>query len=116
MRTEPIPSEARAAAGAPRRRVDHSGPGAGGGPDAPAPGGAACRARSVWPSGPMRTPEGPGPRRGRGLGPDRSSPERLPDDEDVIEVRLQPAEQYRGDPGRVGPAPPEGGSIRLARR
>jgi anti-sigma regulatory factor (Ser/Thr protein kinase) len=43
------------------------------------------RALSVWPSGPPRTPEGSDPRRGRGLGPDRSSPELLPGDEVEIE-------------------------------
>jgi anti-sigma regulatory factor (Ser/Thr protein kinase) len=85
MRTDPIPSDARAGTGAPRRRVDPSGSGAGGGPDAPAPGGATRRARSVWPSGPPRAPEGPDRRRARGLGPDRSSPERLPGDEVDIE-------------------------------
>src|SRR3954447_10750308 len=84
MRTDPIPPDARAWNGAPRR-VDHSGPGAGGGPDAPAPGGAVRRALSVWPSVPPRTPEGSDPRRGRGLGPDRSSPERLPGGEVAIE-------------------------------
>src|SRR4051794_28199654 len=80
MRTDPIPPDARAGNGAPRR-VDHSGPGAGGGADTPAPGGATRRDRSAWPSGPPTTPGGSDPRRGRGLGPDRSSPGRLPDDE-----------------------------------
>jgi anti-sigma regulatory factor (Ser/Thr protein kinase) len=86
MRADRIPSDDRSGPGARWRRVDHWGPGAGGGPDAPAPGGATRRALSVWPPGPPRTPEGSDPRPGRGLGPDRSSPGRLPGDEVDVEL------------------------------
>jgi anti-sigma regulatory factor (Ser/Thr protein kinase) len=85
MRMDRIPSATRAGTGARRRRVDHSGPGAGGGPDAPAPGGATRPALSVWPPGPPRTPEGSDPRPGRGPGPSRWSPRHFPGDEVELE-------------------------------
>ena len=88
MRKDRIPSDARAATGARRWRVDLSGSGADGTPGAPAPGGATRRASSWWPSGPPMTPEGSDPRRGRGPGPGRSSPEPLPGDEVAIESYL----------------------------
>jgi anti-sigma regulatory factor (Ser/Thr protein kinase) len=86
MRTDRIPSDDRAATGARPWRVDHSGPGAAGGPDAPAPGGAARPALSVWPPGPPRTPEGSDPRPGRGPGPGRPSPRHFPGDEVELEL------------------------------
>ena len=77
MRTDRLPSDARVITGARPWRVDHSGPGAGGGLDAPAPGGAARPALSVWPPVPPRTPEGSDPR----PGPSRPSPQHFPGDE-----------------------------------
>jgi len=85
MRTDRIPSDDRAGTGARPWRVDHSGPGAGGGPDAPAPGGATRRALSVWPPGPPGTPVVSDPRPGRGPDSSRPSPGHLPGDEDEIE-------------------------------
>jgi anti-sigma regulatory factor (Ser/Thr protein kinase) len=86
MRTDHIPSDDRAGTGARRRRVDHSGPGAGGRPDAPAPGGATRLARSGRPS---VIPMNPG----------RSSPEHLPGDEVAIESRLV----LENDPALIPP-------------
>jgi hypothetical protein len=88
MRTNRIPSDARGATGARRRRADLPESGADGTPDAPALGGATRRARSGWRSGPPMTREGSDPRAGRGLGPGRSSPEHLPGDEVELESYL----------------------------
>src|SRR5258708_37990763 len=79
MRTNRVPSDARAATGA-RRRVDLPEPGADG-----APGEAKRRALSVRPPVLPMTPEGSDPRAGRGPGPGRSSPEHFPGDEVELE-------------------------------
>jgi anti-sigma regulatory factor (Ser/Thr protein kinase) len=85
MRTDRIPSDVQAGTGARPWRVDHSGPGDWRGPTAPAPGGAARRALSVWPPGPPRTPERSDPRPVPGPGPSRPSAWQFPGAEVEIE-------------------------------
>jgi anti-sigma regulatory factor (Ser/Thr protein kinase) len=88
MRTDRIPPDERSGTAARPRRVEPSGPGAGGGPDAPARGGATRRALSVGRSGLPRTPEGSDPRPGRGPGSSRPPSWYLSGDEVEIGFRL----------------------------
>ena len=88
MRTDCIPPDDRAGTGVRSRRVEPLGPGTGGGPDAPAPGGATRRALLAGRLELPRTSEGSGPRAGRGHGSSRPSSWNSSGDEVEIGFKL----------------------------